>query len=102
MMLLACNSGLMFAGTWYVSARLWAGIGNCCYCCLNLACIITIACIRFNSWGKLSALCDGPSKYNNDELVLSNEHTVASDASLILGLWVCQMIWFCTYCFHNA
>ena len=99
MLLLAINSCCMLAGTWIVQARLMAGICNCCCCCLNLAAIITIGVFRFNAWGKLSALCDGPSKYKEDDgLSLSDDRTVSGDASLILCLWVAQMIYCCTSC----
>ena len=105
MLLLAINSCCMLAGTWVLQARLMAGVCGCCCCCLNLAAIITIGVFRFNAWGKLSALCEGPSKFENDDggtLNLSDDHTVANDASLILGLWVCQMIWCCTNCCHSG
>ena len=87
MMLSAVNTLLMLVGTWIVPARLFAGLCGCCCWCLNFALIITMATIRFNAWGSLSALCDGPSKYNDDGLNLSADHTVSGDAALILGLW---------------
>ena len=86
-MLSAVNTLLMLVGTWIMPARLWAGMLGCCCCCLNIACIITVAVFRFNAWGSLSTLCDGPSKYNDDGLNLSADHTVSGDAALILGLW---------------
>ena len=98
MMILAFNSWGMFFGTWSAISRSAAGICVPCCGCLNLACIITTAVFRFNTWGKLSALCDGPSKYKDDGLSLSDDRTVSGDASLILGLWVAQMIYCCASC----
>ena len=100
MMLLALNSCCMLAGTWHVQSRLLAGLCGCCCCCLNVACIITTGAFSFNSWGKLSALCNGPSKYDDDGLTLSDKATVASDTALILGLWACSIIYCCTNCCH--
>ena len=100
MMLLAANSILMLLGAWFVHARLWAGICGCCCCCLNVASIITTAVFRFNSWGKFSTLCDGPSKFDNGINPLSDDRTVSGDAALIVGLWVAQMIFCLTNCCH--
>ena len=99
MMLLAFNSVLMLLGAWFMHARLIAGCCGCLCCCLNLACIITTAVFRFNSWGKLSTLCDGPAKYDDSD-TLSDDRTVSGDASIIVGLWVAMMIFCCTNCCH--
>ena len=100
MILLAANSALMILGAWSFHAR---GLAGCCgslCCCLNFAAIITTGVFRFNNWGQLSALCENcPSKYQ-DSPVLSDDRTVAGDAALITGLWVCQMIFLCTNCCH--
>ena len=101
MILLAVNSALMIAGAWVVSARLCASCCGCLCCCLNFASIITTGVFRFNSWGKLSAICEGPSYYDKGFLPLSDDRTVSGDATLIVWLWVCQMIFCCTHCCHT-
>ena len=100
MMLFACNSVLMLLGTWFVHARLCGGVCGCFCSCLNVASIITTAVFRFSSWGKLSTLCDGPSKFDNGINPLSDDRTVSGDAALIIGLWVAQMIFCVTNCCH--
>ena len=106
MLLLAANSALMIIGAWSFHAR---GLAGCCgslCCCLNFAAIITTGVFRYNDWGQLSALCENcPSKY--DDMIginfyFSNDRTVAGDAALITGLWICQMIFCCTNCCHTG
>jgi hypothetical protein len=104
MMLLAANSGLMILGAWSFHAR---GLAACCgslCCCLNLAAIITTGVFRYNNLGALSALCTGPSKYDdsNGMATLSDDRTFESDAAVIVALWICQMIFCCTNCCHTA
>ena len=106
MLLLAANSALMIIGAWSFHAR---GLAGCCgslCCCLNFAAIITTGVFRYNDWGQLSALCENcPSKY--DDMIginfyFSNDRTVAGDAAIITGLWICQMIFCCTNCCHTG
>ena len=98
MLLLALNSCFMLCGTCsYWVRSLTAGCGGLCSC-LNFAAIITTGVFRYNSWGKLSALCEGPSKYDDDVNKLSDDWTVQGDAYIITGLWACQIIFLCTYC----
>ena len=100
MILLTAKSAMMILGAFSLHVRLAAG---CCLTlcgCLNLACIITTGVFRFNSWGKLSTLCDGPSKFVDNDSPLSDDRTVSGDAALIVGLWICQMLFCCTNCFH--
>ena len=100
MILLAVNSALMVLGAWSFHAR---GLAGCCgslCCCLNLASIITTGVFRFNDWGKLSMLCEGGSKYVADDELPSDDRTVQGDASIIVGLWIAQMIFCCTNCCH--
>ena len=63
-------------------------------CCLNLAAIIVTAVFRFNDFGKLSALCLAPSKFDDYEstekkaILYSSDNTYQSDAAVILWLWI--------------
>ena len=103
MLLLAVNSGLMVIGAWSLHAR---GLAACCgsvCCCLNVAAIVTTGVFRYNTWGLLSALCDGPNKYEGEEngqLTISDDRTYSGDATLITALWICQMVFCCTSCCH--
>merc|ERR1739844_778110 len=66
MLLLALNSCFMLCGACSYHVR---GLTACCggLCsCLNFAAIITTGVFRYNSWGKLSALCEGPTLYDDD------------------------------------
>ena len=77
MLLLAANSILMIIGAWNFHARALAGTCGSLCCCLNLASIITTGVFRFNSWGKLSMLCNGASKFDDDaDPPLSDDRTV--------------------------
>ena len=112
MFLLAANSALMILGAWSFHARgLAACLGSLC-CCLNLAAIITTGVFRYNTWGSFSALCLAPTKYEalptsitdiTDVTGLSSDsRTYESDASVIVALWICQMIFCCTSCCHTG
>ena len=83
--------------------------GLCCMCalgCVNFAAIITTACFRFSTMGQLAALSTCPSKYEGrpyENIVLSDKRTMASDASLILGLWITQLVvCVCNCCLGGA
>lgn len=99
MLLLAANSGLMILGAWSLHAR---GLAACCgslCCCLNLAAIITTGIFRYNTWGQLSALCLGPTKFDSGSITYVNtDRTYSSDAAMITGLWICQMVFCCSNC----
>ena len=106
MLLLAANSALMIVGGWSFHAR---GLAGCCgslCCCLNFAAIITTGVFRYNNWGQLSALCENcPSKYDDmvgSTIYFTDDRTIAGDAALITGLWICQMIFCCTNCCHTG
>ena len=103
MLLLAVNSALMILGAWSFHAR---GLAACCgslCCCLNLSAIITTGVFRYNTWGNFSALCTGASKYDDmDAVDLNSDRTYESDAAVITGLWICQMIFCLTNCCHTG
>ena len=106
MFLLAGNSALLVLGAWYLSARSIAVFcGSLCYCNL-FAAIVTTGVFRFNTWGKLSALCVAPTNYegmNDDDTKVTDfgySNTYESDAALIVVLWICQMVYCCSNCFH--
>ena len=103
MLLLAVNSALMILGAWSFHAR---GLAACCgsLCsCLNLAAIITTGVFRYNTWGSFSALCTGPTKYDADNPNHVNDDTTyATDAAVITGLWICQMVFFSTNVAHTG
>ena len=64
MLLLAVNSVILILGAWSFHMR---SLSACCasLCtCLNLGAIVTIGVFRFNTFGKFSALCTGPAKYD--------------------------------------
>ena len=105
MMLLAINWGCFLAGTWIMQARHIAGYCHCLLQLPNVAAILTISTFRANEWGHLSALCDGPSKFVDDDggiLNLSDEYTVAGDASIIAGILVGLSIFCITSNCHCA
>ena len=65
MLLIAANTILLTVGVWSFHAR---ALGACCssaLCCLNVACIITTAVFRFNTWGSLAALSTMNVKYDS-------------------------------------
>jgi hypothetical protein len=79
MILLALNSFCMLFGSCSYHVRGLTTICGALFSILNLAAIITTGVFRFNSWGKLSALCQGPSLYDIDDdgkLDLSSDWTV--------------------------
>jgi hypothetical protein len=79
MILLALNSFCMLFSSCSYHVRGLTTICGALFSILNLAAIITTGVFRFNSWGKLSALCQGPSLYDIDDdgkLDLSNDWTV--------------------------
>lgn len=106
MFFLAANAGLMILGSWNFNAR---GLAACCggiCCCLNFGAIITTGVFRFNSWGMLTALCLAPTKYEGmtddgtEVKDFGTSRTYESDASVIVALWICQMVFCCTNCIH--
>lgn len=103
MLFLAANAALMIFGTWSFFAR---GLSGCCgtlCCCLNFAAIITTAVLRFNTYGQLSAICTGPTKYvASGPDIVDNSRTFETDAAVILGLWIAQMVFCCSNCCHMA
>ena len=79
MFLLALNSFWMLFGSCSHHVRGLTTICGALFSILNFASIITTGVFRFNSWGKLSALCQGPSKYEANDfgfLALSEDWTV--------------------------
>ena len=79
MILLAFNSIGMLFGSCSYHVRGLTTICGALFSILNFAAIITAGVFRFNSWGKLSALCQGPTRYEVDDdgaLSLSDEWTV--------------------------
>ena len=79
MILLALNSIGMLFGSCSYHVRGLTTICGALFSILNFAAIITAGVFRFNSWGKLSALCQGPTRYEVDDegaLSLSDEWTV--------------------------
>ena len=79
MFLLALNSFCMLFSSCSYHVRGLTTICGALLSILNFAAIITTGVFRFNSWGKLSALCQGPSLYDVDDdgdLKLSDDWTV--------------------------
>jgi hypothetical protein len=83
-------------GAYNFQARALGLCFMCCLGCINFAALITTACFRFNTMGKLASLNLAYSKYGgtgpNGEMLLTNDRTYADDASLITALWVTQLI----------
>ena len=63
--------------------------------CVHLASIITTGIFRFSTMGKLSAL----SKMQTDPK-LQDSHTYSDVGSLIVWLWVLQMLLYLSHCVH--
>ena len=110
LILIAVNSALNFIGTWMYAFR---ALSNCCgllLCLVNFSAIIVTAVFRFNTLGKLAALSNNPTKYDdngkwtfNDLGViktapLSDDRNYTDDASFIIAMWVCQMVFCCCNC----
>ena len=89
-------------GAYNYTARAAGLLCSCCLQCVNFAAIITTACFRFDTMGKLAALSEAPSKFvdttPNGLVVLSSDRTMGSDASLIVWLWVMQLLIFLVGC----
>ena len=102
MLMLSANSAMMILGAWSFHARIVAGYCGSLLSCLNFIAIITTGVLRYNNWGQLSAICDGPSKYVSGEqkVLMSDHRTVKGDASIITGLWICQIFFCLTNCCH--
>lgn len=111
LILIAFNGIFMTLGAWNIQTR---AISGCCCCLLgivNLAAMITTCIFRFNTMGKLAALSQQGSKYDggpdNIDIVgkkvmlvafLSNEQTYEDDGTIIIILWVGQIILCLSHC----
>ena len=78
----------MIVGTWVIYARL---LGSCCglfwNCCHVIAIIVTAA-YRFDSQGKLCALNDMKSAYDDNNEYYLDEWTYEDDGRAITAFWV--------------
>lgn len=107
MLLSSVNALIQLFGVWSHTAR---AASTCCttlLSCTNFAIIILVAIYRWNTVGKLAALSETPTKYDGNSFTLdeatgdfstglSDERTYESDASLIVWLWVAQIVFFIT------
>ena len=93
---------LLAVGARKYDARVTGLVCLCCLECVNFAALITTACFRFNTMGKLAAISLCPSKFEGTNDVgmptVSDDRTIGTDADLILGLWIAQLIVFLVSC----
>ena len=107
MILYTLNATALALGAYNLKSRM-AGLScGCCVHSLMLSTIIVIACFRFNTIGKLSALSKAPAAYNEDgnstNLIFTNDDRVyGDDATLITWLWSLMMVFWCCKCCING
>lgn len=108
MLLLAANSCVQFAGTWWHKLRALGACLASLLCCVNLAAIVTTGVFRFNYMGKLAALSQLDNQYsgmtaNNDKIItVVGGRTYQSDGTLIVWLWGAQMLFFLSNSFFSG
>ena len=101
--LMALNGFISSFGAHVYRCRSLASLCFALLCLLNLAAIVTTACFRFNTMGKLAALSTQSTKYQglNDEqtrILITNDRTYESDAQTITWLFSIQILYFLSNC----
>ena len=103
-----CNAVIMTAmlinfvcvcvGSRVAIARLLGAWFACCICCAHFPIIITTAVLRFRPQGMLCALSEANTYFVDDETKPTDQWTYTSDGSLILALWIMQLLCCCCCC----
>ena len=99
MALLSFTYLLIAIGSRYFTTRIIGACLNCFLSCVHFATIVTTAIYRFNTKGKLAAICIAPSYFEgSDTGVIGNSWTFKKDGDLILTIWVCQLFLVLALC----
>ena len=82
-------------------------IASCCMscmCCVHFCTWIAVAVYRFRPQGKLCALSKAWTNYTSTDLteLPTDDWTYEKDGSLILALWVLQLLGCCCCCFMGV
>ena len=91
---------LIAIGSRYFTTRIIGACLNCFLSCVHFATIVTTAIYRFNTKGKLAAICLAPSHFEgvDSETLLGSSSTFKKDGDLILTVWVCQLFLVMALC----
>lgn len=84
--------------------RCIAGCCMSCLCCVHFCTWISVAVYRFRDQGKLCALSKVPTSVTSSDAGTRAEDdwTYEKDGSLILALWVLQLLGCCCCCFAGV
>ena len=102
MLLLIINFTCVCFGSRIVMCRLLAAWFACCICCAHFPIIITTAVFRFRPQGALCALSTANTYFADDESMPTDDWTYEKDGSLILALWIIQLLCCCCCCGAGA
>ena len=99
LILLALTSACLSIGAYNMRARMAGLLCSCCLGVLNFVGLICTAVFRFNKMGQLASLSLVPSEFkatdtNQEEIPIdyNGDSTISSDASLIVGIWISQLL----------
>ena len=84
-------------GTRVAFCRVCASVCASCLCLIHFAAIIVTPVYRFRDQGALCALSKTPTYWTSKTDLPKDDFTFAKDGSLIVGLWVVQLL-FCMCC----
>ena len=101
-LLLVINFMCVCVGSRVAVVRLLAAWFACCICCAHFPIIITTAVFRFRPQGMLCALSEANTYYSDDESLPTDDWTYEKDGSLILALWIIQLLCCCCCCCAGA
>ena len=84
--------------------RCIAGCCMSCLCCVHFCTWISVAVYRFRDQGKLCALSKIYTSVTSSDqgTVAEDDWTYEKDGSLILALWVLQLLGCCCCCFAGV
>ena len=97
MTLFFVNMILVVIGANKLTVRLIAGYCGIALCIAHFATLIATAVYRFRDVGKLCTYSEAPTNVPNDKPEDANDDwTYKKDASLILALWIIQLLCCCS------
>ena len=106
MLLIMCSTCCVCIGAYKPIFRCIAGCAMNCLCCAHFGMWIATAVYRFRPYGKLCALSKVWTNYTSTDLLSTDYYddswTYEKDGSLILGLWVVQLLGCCCCCFAGV
>ena len=101
LMLLCCNMCCVCFGSRVAICRVVASACGTCLFVYHIAAIVTTGTFRFRDQGKLCALNKTPTLWTSKTELPKDDFTYEKDASLIVGLWVVQIL-SCVCCMAAA